>query len=73
MMEKKTGLTFNDISERVPVTVITLGGEGSEIHLNGERFRIPIATAEPMVGPTGGEMPTEPDCWRAYCWTRNRR
>jgi adenosine kinase len=54
MMEKKSGLTIEDIADRVPITVITFGGEGSEIRMNGQRFSIPIATAEPMVGPTGG-------------------
>jgi adenosine kinase len=54
MMEKKTGLSIDAIADRVPVTVITYGGEGSEIRMNGESFRIPIAAAEPMVGPTGG-------------------
>jgi len=54
MMERKTGLTVDAIADRVPVTVITFGGEGSEIRIHGDRFQIPIASAEPMVGPTGG-------------------
>jgi adenosine kinase len=54
MMERKTGLTVDAITDRVPMTVITYGGEGSEIRSNGERVLIPIAPAEPMVGPTGG-------------------
>ncbi len=54
MIERKTGLTINDIADRVPMTVITYGGDGSEIRTGGERVMIPIAPAEPMVGPTGG-------------------
>ena len=54
MMERKTGLTINDISDRAPMTVITYGGQGSEIRTQSERVMIPIAPAEPMVGPTGG-------------------
>ena len=54
MIEKKTGLTVDAIADRAPVTVVTLGGQGSEIRADGQRFEIPIAVAEPMVGPTGG-------------------
>lgn len=54
MMEKKTGLTIADIARIAPMTVVTYGGAGSEIITNGESVRIPIANAEPMVGPTGG-------------------
>lgn len=54
MLERKTGLTVDDIADRVPMTVITYGGGGSEIRCGTESIRIPIAAAEPMVGPTGG-------------------
>jgi adenosine kinase len=54
MIERKTGITVDDISSKVPMTVVTYGGEGSEIRAGGESIRIPIAPAEPMVGPTGG-------------------
>lgn len=54
MMEKKTGFTVDDIASKVPMTVITYGGEGSEIRVGGESVRIPIAVADPFVGPTGG-------------------
>ena len=54
MMERKTGLSVDDIAAKVPMTVITYGGEGSEIRAGGESVRIPIAQAEPFVGPTGG-------------------
>lgn len=54
MIERKTGLTVPDIAALVPVTVVTYGGEGSEIWAGGESTRIPIAPADPFVGPTGG-------------------
>ena len=54
MIERKTGLTVDAIAERAPVTVVTYGGEGSEIRTGGESFNIPIAAADPFVGPTGG-------------------
>ena len=54
MMERKTGLTVDDIAAKVPLTVVTYGGEGSEIRAGGESVRIPIAEATPFVGPTGG-------------------
>jgi adenosine kinase len=54
MMERKTGLTVDDISAKAPLTVVTYGGEGSEIRAGGESVRIPIAVADPFVGPTGG-------------------
>lgn len=54
MIERKTGLTVHDIAAQVPLTVVTYGGEGSEIWAGGKSTRIPIAMAEPFVGPTGG-------------------
>lgn len=54
MIERKTGLTVDDIAAKVPLTVVTFGGEGSEIRAGGESHRIPIALADPFVGPTGG-------------------
>ncbi len=54
MMERKTGLTIDDIAAKSPMTVVTYGGEGSEIRAGGESVKIPVAPAEPMVGPTGG-------------------
>jgi len=54
MMERKTGLSVDDIAAKVPLTVVTFGGEGSEIRAGDESHRIPIARADPFVGPTGG-------------------
>jgi len=54
MIERKTGLTIDDIAAKVPMTAITYGGEGSELRAGGESVRIPIADADPFRGPTGG-------------------
>ncbi len=54
MIERKTGLTVDNIAAQVPLTVVTYGGQGSEIRAGGKAVRIPIAVAEPFVGPTGG-------------------
>jgi adenosine kinase len=54
MMEQKTGLALGDLADRVPLLVVTYGGEGSELWWRGERAKIPAVPAEPLVDPTGG-------------------
>ena len=54
VMEQKTGLSVEAIAERVEVTVVTFGGEGSEIRRGGAIERIPVAPPEVVVDPTGG-------------------
>jgi adenosine kinase len=54
MMERKTGLTIEDIARKVPLTVVTYGDRGSEFRAGGEVVNIPIASADPFVDPTGG-------------------
>jgi adenosine kinase len=54
MMERKTGLSVDDISRKVPMTVVTYGERGSEIRCNGECHLIPIAKPETFADPTGG-------------------
>lgn len=54
IVEKKTGLTIDQIAERVELVAVTYGGEGSEIRHGGERVPIPIAPADPLTDPTGG-------------------
>ena len=55
---QKTGLSAEEVEERVPVLVLTHGPEGSSISVAGEegrsRFRIPAAPVEaPALDPTG--------------------
>jgi adenosine kinase len=54
MIERKTGLTIDDIARKVPMTVVTYGDRGSEIRTGGESVRIPIAEPVAVVDPTGG-------------------
>ncbi len=54
MIERKTGLTIDDIARKVPLTVVTYGDRGSEFRAGGEVVKIPIAAPEPFVDPTGG-------------------
>ena len=54
MIERKTGLSIDDVQRRVELTVITYGDKGSEIRFEGERVQIPIAPAEKVTDPTGG-------------------
>ncbi len=54
MIERKTGLSIEDIRQRVELTVVTYGEQGSEIRHGDERVRIPIAPARKVVDPSGG-------------------
>ena len=54
IITNKTGLTTDDLAARVPVVVVTLGAEGSRIHVGGETHDIPVAPADPLVEVTGG-------------------
>jgi len=54
MMERKTGLSVDDISGKVPMTVVTYGEQGSEIRAGGESHRIPVAKPRTFADPTGG-------------------
>lgn len=54
MIERKTGLSVDDISAKVPMTVVTYGSQGSEIRRDGEVVTIPSAPPTQVVDPTGG-------------------
>jgi adenosine kinase len=54
MIERKTGLAVSDIAAKAPMTVVTYGSQGSEIFAGGESVKIPVATPDPFVDPTGG-------------------
>ena len=53
MIERKTGLSVEDISRKAPMTVVTYGSQGSEIFAGGESVKIPTATPDPLTDPTG--------------------
>lgn len=54
MIERKTGLSIDDIHSRVELMAITYGENGSEIRSGGDRASIPIARANQVTDPTGG-------------------
>ena len=50
---KKTGQTLDDLRQAIEILVITQGGNGSHIYLNGDRIEIPIFPTA-VKDPTGG-------------------
>jgi adenosine kinase len=53
MLQDKTGLNLAKIASMVDAFIITKGGEGSEIHTNGETLNIAPAKAQATQDPTG--------------------
>jgi len=53
LMAQKTGRSIEDLARMVRALVVTLGAEGSEIHVDGCVIRIPSAAPEAEVDPTG--------------------
>jgi adenosine kinase len=54
MLERKTGLTLDDITAQVPFVAVTYGDRGSELRTGGERVSIPVARPKILKDPTGG-------------------
>jgi len=53
LLEHKTGLTVDQLAERVKAVVVTWGAKGSVIYTGGRRVDIPAVKAESVVDPTG--------------------
>lgn len=53
MLQDKTGLSLTEVAAKVQALIITKGGEGSEIHTDGEIIQIAPAKAESTQDPTG--------------------
>lgn len=53
LIQKKTGLTLDDIRKKVDILVTTLGEKGSEIQQNGKKVTVGIAKPAKIVDPTG--------------------
>ena len=53
MLSDRTGLSCKDLSHRVNGLVVTLGAEGCEVWINGEKTLIPPVKATSVVDPTG--------------------
>lgn len=53
MIEQKTGLSIDALTERVELLVVTYGEEGSELRRGSERTRVPAAKSGCVQDPTG--------------------
>ncbi|MEA2525134.1 MAG: adenosine kinase [Thermomicrobiales bacterium] len=53
MIERKTGWTLDDITERVELVAVTYGEQGSELRTGGRCVRCPAASADVVRDPTG--------------------
>ena len=53
VLSDKTGLTLEQLAQKVKALIVTLGGNGSHIYAGGQRFDIPCVKAEKVVDPTG--------------------
>ncbi|MDB5872251.1 MAG: sugar kinase, ribokinase family-like protein [Ramlibacter sp.] len=59
MLSERTGWDSAEISKRVQGLVVTLGGEGCEVWIGGEKAVVPPVKAREIVDPTGCG-----DAWR---------
>ena len=53
MLLDKTGLSLEELSNKVEALVVTRGGKGSEVYVNGEKITVPCAPVSDVVDPTG--------------------
>ena len=53
VIQDKTGLNLEQLAAKVKALVVTLGGQGSHIYADGQRFEIPCVKASNIVDPTG--------------------
>jgi adenosine kinase len=53
LLSERTGLTLPDIAARVEALIVTLGGDGSRIHADGDVLDVPSVSPEALVDPTG--------------------
>ena len=53
MISNSTGRSQSDLAGMVEHLVVTLGGEGAELHSNGVRERVPVVPTDSAVDPTG--------------------
>ncbi len=53
LMQDRTGLDANRISERLDALIVTRGSEGSLIYADGVTYEIPVATPGSVTDPTG--------------------
>jgi adenosine kinase len=53
VIQDKTGLNLEQLAAKVKALIVTLGGQGSHIYADGQRFEVPCVKADKIVDPTG--------------------
>ena len=53
LLSERTGLTLPELAARVEAMIVTRGGEGSEIHVDGRALTLPALPVAAVVDPTG--------------------
>ncbi len=53
LMQERTGLTIEQMAQRVEAVIITLGGKGSQIFTKDRKYEIPAAKPKAILDPTG--------------------
>ena len=53
VIQDRTGLSLERLAAKVKALIVTLGGQGSHIYADGQRFDIPCVEADKIVDPTG--------------------
>jgi adenosine kinase len=53
VIQDKTGLNLDQLAAKVKALIVTLGGQGSHIYAEGQRFEVPCVKADKIVDPTG--------------------
>ena len=53
LLAERTGLSLDDIARRVDALVVTLGAEGSRIHVEGRVIDVPAVKPVVVIDPTG--------------------
>ncbi len=53
IIQDKTGLNLEQLATKVEALIVTLGGNGSHIYADGQRFEVPCVKADKIVDPTG--------------------
>ena len=53
VIQDKTGLNLEQLAAKVKALIVTLGGQGSHIYADGQRFEVPCVKADKIIDPTG--------------------
>ncbi len=53
LMHDRTGLSPEEVAQKVEALIITRGGEGSNIYTNGVMITVPVVQAKQIADPTG--------------------